>query len=451
MQRTPFNNSLIKSRELFQLPNLRPLNNRELRYGASIRTQWVCHRCQSRLARAIPPARPIIRTRSRFPSKEILQFSNKSTFSSTSRQNDSPLSTKPDESPSKTQPSSSPHLPSHTESLRSPLSRRLTKLLDSLQNSTLSATQHLNTLTGYTGIESLKTSITAQEAHLQHARSALASARTAYTSAINNRSASQREVNSLLQRKHAWSPADLERFTELYRSDHANELQETQAHATLMQAEKEAEDAGAKLSESILKRYHEEQIWSDKIRRMSTWGTWGLMGVNVLLFLVFQLGLEPWRRGRLVRGFEEKVREALEEGRSIDLKVNVQGSGAGDARVDWEMGTRKEVDGVVQEKVVERGESVGGGEGNQVETFIEGETEREAAKSSEVESQIDREIEEEILSEKGQMVVLKDKVKDLFSDQQVVVRRWDLTALALEGAAVGMALAGLIALLLRPR
>ena len=46
---------------------------------------------------------------------------------------------------------------------------------------------------------------------------------------------------------------------------------------------------------------------------MSTWGTWGLMGMNVLLFLVFQIGVEPWRRRRLVKGFEEKVVEALEK------------------------------------------------------------------------------------------------------------------------------------------
>ncbi|KAL8937570.1 MAG: hypothetical protein Q9216_004367 [Gyalolechia sp. 2 TL-2023] len=353
------------------------------------------------------------------------------TFSSTSRQNDAPPNTKP-ESPSQNEPIS-PHL------------------LDTFQNSTFTATQHLNTLTGYTGIESLKASIESQEAHLQHTRSALASARTAYTSAINNRSASQREVNSLLQRKHAWSPADLERFTELYRSDHANELQETQAHATLIQAEKEAEDAGAKLSESILRRYHEEQIWSDKIRRMSTWGTWGLMGVNVLLFLVFQLGLEPWRRGRLVRGFEEKVREALEEERSIDLRANVTGNGKEDARVDWEAGVKQDVDGVVRERVVERGGSVGGDEGNEVETTIEREMDGEVAESNEAERQIDRAVDEEILSERGQMMVLKDKFKDLFSDQEVVVRRWDLTALALEGAAAGVTVAGIMVLLWRPR
>lgn len=133
----------------------------------------------------------------------------------------------------------------------------------------------------------------------------------AYSAAISRRSASQREVNELLQRKHTWSPADLERFTSLYRSDHANEFTEIEAQDALSAAERQAEEAAAVLNKSILSRYHEEQIWSDKIRRMSTWGTWGLMGVNVLLFLIFQIAVEPWRRQRLVKGFEEKVKEAI--------------------------------------------------------------------------------------------------------------------------------------------
>lgn len=86
-------------------------------------------------------------------------------------------------------------------------------------------------------------------------------------------------------------------------------------------AENVAEESAAKLNANILARYHEEQIWSDKIRRMSTWGTWGLMGMNVLLFLIFQIGVEPWRRRRLVKGFEEKVVKALEKETALQRNV----------------------------------------------------------------------------------------------------------------------------------
>jgi sensitive to high expression protein 9, mitochondrial len=187
--------------------------------------------------------------------------------------------------------------------------------MDNVQSNIFTASQRLNDLTGYSGIEALKKSIETQEELVSTTRQAVKAARTAYSSAVATRSDTQREVNDLLQRKNNWSPSDLERFTSLYRSDHANEQAEQRAHDELGDREKAAEEASNALAKSILARYHEEQIWSDKIRQMSTWGTWGLMGVNILLFLVFQVAVEPWRRKRLVKGFEEKVKEAIERER----------------------------------------------------------------------------------------------------------------------------------------
>lgn len=218
-----------------------------------------------------------------------------------------------------------------------------------------------------------------------------------------------------------------------------------------MRAEKEAEEAGQQLSESILKRYHEEQIWSDKIRRMSTWGTWGLMGVNVLLFLVFQIGVEPWRRSRLVRGFEEKVKEAMQ--REISVNVNLDATKVGQVQeVGWNMQV-KLPDGAttkVREGVDRRGGEAGSS-GEELEGVVEEEVGREVVDTMEVERSIDTVVNEEIMAGKGRTVILKEKVKDLFSERQVVVRQWELTALVLEGAAAGMAVVGLMVVLLRPR
>ncbi|KAK9323157.1 Mdm33 family-domain-containing protein [Lipomyces orientalis] len=200
------------------------------------------------------------------------------------------------------------NLPSKLEARRSQLARTVSEKLDLLQATFFTAGKTLNDLTGYSEIELLRKAIEKQEQLLKQTRDEVKAAKEAYSAAITSRSASQREVNELLQRKHAWSHNDLERFTELYRSDHANEQAETQAHERLTRAEHVADDAQAELTRSILARYHEEQIWSDKIRRASTWGTWVLMGVNVMLFLVVQLGLEPWKRKRLVGSFEDRVR-----------------------------------------------------------------------------------------------------------------------------------------------
>ncbi|KAL8996849.1 MAG: hypothetical protein Q9169_003751 [Polycauliona sp. 2 TL-2023] len=350
-------------------------------------------------------------------------------------------------SPPRTTPPSS--LPSHAEALRSPLSHRFTHLMDNVQGSLLNATQHLNTLTGYSGIESLKASIAVQESRLQSARDALNSARTAYSAAIKQRSTSQREVNELLQRKHIWSPTDLERFTELYRSDHANELNENKSHETLVRAEKDAEEAGAKLSESILARYHEEQIWSDKIRRMSTWGTWGLMGVNVLLFLVFQIGVEPWRRRRLVKGFEEKVQQALERERDVKVAYAAAAGSRDGVEDSLTVQLPPEAEKEVQETIASKGEGA-----SAPDVAIEMAIDREMTKEMGAIAEVGKQVNPGISTPQGRILdytSLKEIIMDLFSDRPVSVRRWDVTKWILESAASGMAIIGLIAMLLRPR
>ncbi|KAI0815955.1 Mdm33 family-domain-containing protein [Xylaria sp. FL0064] len=223
-----------------------------------------------------------------------------------------PQPSRPSPSPS----TSNPDLPSAQNSRRSALNQSLSSFMDRAQTALFAASQRINDLTGYSSIETLKSQISTLESDLHAAQAHLTAARSAYKSAVSDRSATQREVTTLLARQKTWTPADFERFTTLYRQDYELEASVVQRAAELEEAEREAERLARELGAGILARYHEEQIWSDKIRRMSTWGTWGLMGVNILLFLLLQFGAEPWRRRRLVRGFEEKVREALAEERT---------------------------------------------------------------------------------------------------------------------------------------
>lgn len=209
-------------------------------------------------------------------------------------------------------------LPSDFSQRYSQVRKQFTHFMDNFQTHVFTASKRLNDLTGYSGIEALKKEIEQLETEVQRSRKAVKDSRNKYSEAIATRSTTQREVNDLLHRKHTWSPSDIERFTSLYRSDHANEQAEAACQKDVADTEARYEEASTKLAKSILARYHEEQIWSDKIRQMSTWGTWGLMGLNVLLFVVFQIAVEPWRRRRLVKGFEEKVEIALKE-RDADL------------------------------------------------------------------------------------------------------------------------------------
>lgn len=203
-------------------------------------------------------------------------------------------------------------LPSSAESRRSALNLRFSEAMDRLQARALTASQTLNDVTGYSAIEAIKAQNDQMELSLDSAQEQVRAARAAYKTSNTKRAATQREVTTLLARKDTWSPTDLERFTELYRTDHELEGAVAAAQEALTEAEAEEQSLNQRLNAGILKRYHEEQIWSDRIRRASTWGTWGLMGMNFVLFVLLQFFAEPWRRRRLVRGVVEHEQAVLE-------------------------------------------------------------------------------------------------------------------------------------------
>lgn len=323
--------------------------------------------------------------------------------------------------------------------------------MDNLQGNIFLASQRLNDLTGYSGIEALKTRITTLEQHLSACQEAVRSSRLTYKTTIADRAASQREVTGLLARKDTWTPVDLERFTSLYRSDHGNEQAVQEAATRLAECERAAEQAASKLSSSILSRYHEEQIWSDKIRRMSTWGTWGLMGVNVLLFLVFQFGFEPWRRARLVRGFEEKVKEALM--REKENQAHAAGASDGEPaeRAMTASGGKdqKLLNGVVAAGIQEL-EAEMSDDPKNADPAVD--TLATVIRSDSITAD-ETTASEPRLSTPSLMrpQTWRPAVVDLFSDRVVSLKRHDVTIIALEGAATGAAFVGLVAMfVLRP-
>jgi sensitive to high expression protein 9 len=208
--------------------------------------------------------------------------------------------------------------------------------MDNLQSKVLNASQKLNEITGYTSIDAIKMENEQLEQRLAEAQARVRAARQAYKTSNNKRASTQREVTTLLARKDTWTPADLERFTELYRTDHILEGEVITAQENLTEAEADEQKLSQKLSAGILKRYHEEQIWSDRIRRASTWGTWGLMGMNFILFVVLQFVAEPWKRKRLVKGVVAEEKRVLDEVQSelavIKSSLNQMAEAAAAAR-----------------------------------------------------------------------------------------------------------------------
>ncbi|RYP70379.1 hypothetical protein DL771_005500 [Monosporascus sp. 5C6A] len=402
-----------------------------------------------------PPAPDSSQSSSSSPAREGLGPENTSTTTTTTNttttDTQAPPSTPPPPPPPPN-PNPNPDLPSAQNSRRSALNQQLSSFMDRAQNTLFTASRRLNDLTGYSGIETLKTEISGLEASLAAAQQSLHSARAAYKAAVSGRAATQREVTTLLARQKTWTPADFERFTLLYRQDYELEASVAETAAELERAEREAERAARDLSTAILARYHEEQIWSDKIRRMSTWGTWGLMGVNVLLFLVFQFGAEPWRRARLVRGFEQKVREALEEEREKIRAVRAE-----EEEERWRRARAEQREREEREAEVRRADQHAAAAAASTSTPVAADSIPEVVVVEEPSVSW-----REYLSDpqwwKAALADLYSGLSDperwraafadLCSDRTVAVRMRDLSIVALEGAAAGAVVAGTVAVFL---
>ncbi|CAO3593262.1 unnamed protein product [Absidia cylindrospora] len=175
------------------------------------------------------------------------------------------------------------------------------------------ASMALNELTGYNQIELVKKKVTDQATTFELTRDQVQIAKKRYELAIATRSNTQRGINELLQRKHLWTGDDVTQFTELYRLEHEHAKEEDMAKEHYQRKEKQMDREYMELARSIMERYHDEQLWSDKIRSVSTYGTWALMVLNLMLFVAVQTVFEPRKRKRLTDRFEELLVDKVAE------------------------------------------------------------------------------------------------------------------------------------------
>lgn len=151
------------------------------------------------------------------------------------------------------------------------------------------------------------------EARIESARKAAREAKVAYEASVSERSKYQRESHDLLQRKSSWSESDVVRFTDLVRQDHLNEQAEAKAKLLVATTDEAIEQEFQSLTRAILNRYHEEQVWSDKIRSASTYGSLLALGLNVVVFVLAIIVVEPYKRKRMAETFEKRIEQLSRE------------------------------------------------------------------------------------------------------------------------------------------
>jgi sensitive to high expression protein 9 len=258
-------------------------------------------------------------------------------------------------------------------------------------------------------------------------------------------------VVGLLERKHAWSDADLERYMTLIRSEHLNDQRVQGAKDALAVAEMSLEEARTRLEKRERMQYHEEQIWSDSIRRNSTWVTFGLMGFNILLLLATMVIIEPWRRRRLVK----EIRRTLEENQapvtvpSLPLIAEQVDSVLEPNGVSAEALENPATKGPLATEELSIVPSVDGplpSLGDSDTPFVSNEKNATVLEPNSSNPEFAPPPDSSWSIEQ-----FTSYVQDLFSDNSVNVRKVDITTIALEGFAAGVAIMGLLIVLFKPR
>ena len=207
------------------------------------------------------------------------------------------------------------------------------------------------------------------------------------------------------------------------------------------------------------------------------------MGLNILLLLANLAVIEPWRRRRLVR----EVRSALEEnalqtnakitavteasaaaGSTATAEKSVVEDVVVDQVADAVGPTVHEVEEATAGAVTEPDKVADDSEAAADTALVVGEAlpeeaadqtipdvsleevaETISAAAPEVVEKLEPRTWQELLEE--QWAHYRKVFQDLFSDRQMTVKRVDMTAVALESAAAGVALMGLLVVLLNPR
>lgn len=351
-------------------------------------------------------------------------------------------------------PSSSHDVAGPPSANHSPFALRIQHISNQIIDSLTRIAHQLNMYTGtdYTPIQSLRGSIKLQESSLRSRHNDVSSAKTTHGQELDVQRSHQKEVVQLLERKHSWSDADMERYMGLIRGEHVNERAVENAQRGVIQAERALEEARQELERSERKMYHEEQVWSDTIRRNSTWITFGLMGLNVVLLMTQIVAVEPWRRKRLIN----EMRNALDEKTAVAPLTKT--TAEVDASTKEQPSIEAEIDEIIPESTEPSLETLDAA--NTVPSPTEeGTIEQEGdwimstsvpAEAfahlpphpfSNMDAFISRESWAGIL-ERGKILI-----RDLFSNRHIILRKVDLTAGRLEAAGLGVLLGGLATLL----
>ncbi|KAL3777441.1 hypothetical protein ACHAW5_004954 [Stephanodiscus triporus] len=159
-------------------------------------------------------------------------------------------------------------------------------------------------------IQHLKHNVNLSSSEFDAKQHQVSQARVAVDRALRAFERSQLQHTRLLQSRDRWTSAEASEFARILEEEVRVRSELESAKKDLSKLENEQLEAMHKYMSDLRRRYHEEQLWQDKWRVYSTFGTWGLIVLNTVVFLISQYTVRL-REGHRMREIQDSIRQSL--------------------------------------------------------------------------------------------------------------------------------------------
>ena len=176
-----------------------------------------------------------------------------------------------------------------------------------VQNNLTRLQSLLEESSGLTALTVLKQQVQDASDRFDQATTAMAAARQQVKVAQSSHEQAHKKHVSLLMRRDEWSADDAQSFVNMTALEVNTRQALLDAQSALQRSEAEALQCQHAYMDVMRRRYHEEQLWQDKWRLLGTYGTWSLIGINTIVFVVGQYFMEARERKRM-NHMEETLR-----------------------------------------------------------------------------------------------------------------------------------------------
>lgn len=160
---------------------------------------------------------------------------------------------------------------------------------------------NIQTILGEEQISNLKQSVKSASSRFDEATRNVESARIIMRGLQEKYEEHQKEHMAILMRRENWTESDIQRFAQITSNEVRVKRELEESRKKLQRYEEEQGLKQVNYMDAIRVRYHEEQLWQDKWRVISTYGTWALIGLNSLIFVGGQLFQQVREEKRMIQ------------------------------------------------------------------------------------------------------------------------------------------------------